>query len=110
VLEQLERFPSKGAMDTQVLFVNFGEKEAAYIFPVIDQLRENGIASELYPDVSKMKKQMGYANNRNIPFVVLVGEQEMTDGEVTLKEMETGLQERLSPEELVQRLKPQDYN
>jgi histidyl-tRNA synthetase len=105
VLEQLERFPAKGEMDTQVLFVNFGDKEAAYIFPIIDKLRDNGIASELYPDVAKMKKQMSYANNRNIPFVVMVGEQEMADGMITLREMETGTQERLTPDQLLDRIK-----
>ncbi|MEN8157040.1 MAG: histidine--tRNA ligase [Bacteroidota bacterium] len=104
VLEQLDRFPKQGEIDTRVLFVNFGEREAAWIFPVIDRLRERGIASELYPDVAKMKKQMGYANNRKIPFVALVGEQEMADGLITLKEMESGTQERITPDELVERL------
>jgi histidyl-tRNA synthetase len=75
-----------------------------YIFPVLDQLRKRGIASELYPDQAKMKKQMGYANSRNIPFVALVGEQEMADGVITLKEMETGKQEQYTPEKLLDRL------
>lgn len=104
VLEQLERFPGHGEMDTRVLFVNFGQQEVQYIFPVLGKLRNRGIASELYPDPAKMKKQMSYANSRNIPFVALVGEQEMQDGMVTLKEMETGNQERLTPEQLVERL------
>jgi histidyl-tRNA synthetase len=104
VLEQLDRFPRRGEMDTRVLFVNFGDREAATIFPIIDLLRENGIPSELYPDAVKMKKQMAYAGNRKIPFVALIGEQEMADGVVTLKEMETGIQERLTPVELVKRL------
>ena len=104
VLEQLDRFPRRGEMDTRVLFVNFGDREAQHIFPILGKLRQNGIASELYPDVVKMKKQLGYANNRKIPFVALVGEQEMQDGVVTLKEMETGKQERLTPDQLVERL------
>jgi histidyl-tRNA synthetase len=104
VLEQLDRFPGRGEMDTRVLFVNFGERETQYIFSVLDRLRRNGIASELYPDAARMKKQLGYANARNIPFVALVGEQEISDGVVTLKEMETGAQERLTPEQLVARL------
>jgi histidyl-tRNA synthetase len=104
VLEQLDRFPERGEMDTRILFVNFGEREVHFIFPVLDQLRKKGIASELYPDPAKMKKQMGYANSRNIPFVALVGEQEMSEGVITLKEMETGQQERLTPEQLVERL------
>jgi len=104
VIHQLDRFPGRGEMDTQILFVNFGDQEARFILPVLDRLREKGIASELYPDSVKMKKQMAYANNRNIPFVALVGEQEMADGMITLKEMETGSQERLTPDQLVERL------
>jgi histidyl-tRNA synthetase len=104
VLLQLEKFPQEQEMDTQLLFVNFGEKEANYILSILRSLRSNGIASELYPDAAKIKKQMTYANNRKIPFVALVGEQEMQDGVLTLKEMETGNQERLTPEELVERL------
>ena len=104
VLLQLDRFPRKDEMDTQLLFVNFGQREAQHIFPILGQLRKNGIASELYPDVVKMKKQMSYANARKIPFVALVGEQEIEDGVVTLKEMETGNQERLTPDQLVDRL------
>ncbi|MCP4310190.1 MAG: histidine--tRNA ligase [Bacteroidetes bacterium] len=106
VIQQLERFPGRGEMDTRLLFVNFGEQEARYILPILDRLRESGIASELYPDGAKMKKQMSYANMRNIPFVALVGEQEMADGVITLKEMETGNQERLTPDQLVERLAP----
>jgi histidyl-tRNA synthetase len=104
VLLQLELFPQKGEMDTQVLFVNFGDQEAQHIFPILSELRKKGIASELYPDVAKMKKQMSYANARNIPFVALVGDQEIREGVVTLKEMETGKQERLTKEELAKRL------
>jgi len=104
VLLQVDRFPAKGEMDTQLLFVNFGEREAQHILPIIGQLRKKGIASELYPDVTKMKKQMSYANARKIPFVALVGEQEILDGVVTLKEMETGNQEQLTPEQVVERL------
>ncbi len=104
VLEQLDRFPKKGEMDTQVLFVNFGEHEMQFVFSLLDRLRSSGIASELYPDPAKMKKQMVYANNRKIPFVALVGEEEISEGVVTLKEMETGNQERLTPDMLVERL------
>ncbi|MCD4711151.1 MAG: histidine--tRNA ligase [Bacteroidales bacterium] len=104
VLLQLERFPERGALDTRLLFVNFGEAEVKHIIPILGRLRKCGIASELYPDQAKMKKQMNYANNRKIPFVALVGEQEIKDGVVALKEMETGNQERLTPEELVERL------
>ena len=106
VLLQMERFPERGALDTRLLFVNFGEVEVKHIIPILGRLRKSGIASELYPDQVKMKKQMNYANNRKIPFVALVGEQEIKDGVVTLKEMETGNQERLTPEELVKRMSP----
>jgi histidyl-tRNA synthetase len=105
VMLQLERFPKEGELDTRVLFVNFGPAEAARIFPVLGRLRAAGIASELYPDAAKMKKQLGYADARGIPFVALVGEQEILDGVVTLKEMASGNQERLTPEGLITRLK-----
>ncbi len=104
VLLQLDRFPEKNEMDIQLLFVNFGQREAAHILPILGRLRKRGISSELYPDITKMKKQMSYANVRNIPFVALVGEHEMQEGVVTLKEMETGIQERLTPDQLVERL------
>jgi len=104
VLLQLERFPQEREMDTQLLFVNFGEKEVSYILSILGELRSHGIASELYPDAAKMKKQMSYANQRKIPYVALAGEQEIAEGVLTLKEMETGKQERLTPAELIQRL------
>ena len=104
VLLQLDRFPKRAAMDTTLLFVNFGDAEVKYILPILGQLRKSGISSELYPEQAKMKKQMSYANMREIPFVALVGEQEMKDGFITLKDMESGEQKRLSPEELVERL------
>ena len=104
VLEQLDRFPDRGEKDTVVLFVNFGEREVQHIFPILARLRRNGIPSELYPDSARMKKQMGYANARKIPFVALVGEEEINKGVVTLKEMDGGNQERLTPGQLVERL------
>ncbi len=104
VIHQLDRFPARGEMDTKVLFINFGEKEVRYILPVLDKLRTAAIASELYPESARMKKQMAYANSRNIPFVALVGEQEISEGVITLKEMETGRQERLTSDQLVKHL------
>jgi histidyl-tRNA synthetase len=104
VLLQLEHFPKRATLDTTLLFVNFGEAEVKHIIPILGRLRKGGIASELYPEQAKMKKQMAYADKREIPFVALVGEQEIKDGVVTLKEMETGNQERLTPEELTKRL------
>lgn len=104
VLLQLERFPERGALDTMLLFVNFGEAEVKHIIPILGHLRKLGIASELYPDQAKMKKQMSYANNRKIPFVAMIGETEMNEGVVTLKDMETGNQERLTTGQLEERL------
>ncbi len=106
VMLQMERFPERSALDTTLLFVNFGEREVAHILPILKLLREKGIASEVYPDQVKMKKQMNYANSRNIPYVALVGEQELKDGLLTLKEMESGKQEQLTPDQLVERLSP----
>jgi histidyl-tRNA synthetase len=101
VLEQLERFPARQESDTRILFVNFGERETAFILPVLDALREKGIPSELYPDQAKMKKQMAYANSRQIPYVAMVGEQELSENLITLKDMESGEQKKLSPSEIL---------
>jgi histidyl-tRNA synthetase len=87
-----------------VLFINFGERETAYCLPIINKVRENGIRAEIYPDAAKMKKQMSYANAKLIPYVVLAGENEINAGKVTLKNMETGEQQLLTPEELIQTL------
>ena len=101
VLNQLDLYPKEAVNGTQLLFVNFGEAEAAYVLPVLMQSREAGIRAEIYPDSAKMKKQMGYANSKNIPFVALVGETEMNEGKVTLKNMTTGEQTLVTPEELI---------
>ena len=101
VLNQLDLYPKEAVNGTQLLFVNFGEVEAAYVLPVLMQAREAGIRAEIYPDSAKMKKQMGYANSKNIPFVALVGETEMNEGKVTLKNMTTGEQTLVTPEELI---------
>ena len=101
VLNQLDLYPKEAVNGTQLLFVNFGEAEAAYVLPVLMQAREAGIRAETYPDSAKMKKQMGYANSKNIPFVALVGETEMNEGKVTLKNMTTGEQTLVTPEELI---------
>ena len=101
VLNQLDLYPKEAVNGTQLLFVNFGEAEAAYVLPVLMQAREAGIRAEIYPDSAKMKKQMGYANSKNIPFVALVGDTEMNEGKVTLKNMTTGEQTLVTPEELI---------
>lgn len=104
VMLQMDRFPGEGETGTRVLFVNFGSREARYVFPVLEKLRAKGISSELYPDEAKMKKQMSYANALRIPYVALAGEEEMKEGMITLKEMESGNQEKLTVDQLISRL------
>lgn len=101
VLNQLDLYPKEAVNGTQLLFVNFGEKEAEYSLPILFKARTAGIRAEIYPDSAKMKKQMSYANSKMIPFVAIVGENEMNEGKVTLKNMTTGEQSLLSPDELV---------
>ena len=101
VLNQLDLYPKDAALGTQLLFVNFGEAEAAYVLPILVKVRAAGIRAEIYPDSTKMKKQMSYANAKAIPFVAIVGENEMNEGKVTLKNMATGEQSLLAPEELI---------
>ena len=105
VLNQLDLYPAEAVERTKVLFVNFGEKETEYCLPVASDLRKNGIRVEIYPDNAKMKKQMSYANAKNIPFVVMAGESEMEQGRFNLKNMKTGEQALLLPEELISALK-----
>ena len=104
VLNALDLYPKDSLQTTQVLFINFGEKETAYCLPIINKVRAQGIRAEIYPDSAKMKKQMSYANAKQIPFVVLAGESEMAAQKVTLKNMETGEQQLVSPDELIERL------
>ena len=89
---------------TRVLFVNFGDAEMAYSLPLLARLRAAGISAEIYPDSAKMKKQMAYANAKAVPFVAIVGENEMAEGKVMLKNMTTGEQRLLTGEELVEAL------
>ena len=105
VLNQLDLYPKEAVNATQLLFVNFGEKEAAYCLPVLSAARDAGIRAEIYPDSAKMKKQMSYANDKNIPFVAIVGENEMNEGKLTLKNMATGEQALVTPEELLTAIK-----
>lgn len=105
VLHQLELFPDAALNTTQVLFVNFGEREMTYLLPIAKRLRAAGIRTEVYPEAAKMKKQMGYADAKKIPFVIIAGEDEMKEGNVLLKNMSSGEQERICPCELVDKLK-----
>ena len=93
VMEELNLFPKNNQQITTVLFTNFGTNESLYCYKAIQTLRDNGISAELYPDSSKLKKQITYANKRNIPYVVLVGEDELLNNNFTLKDMTTGTQE-----------------
>jgi histidyl-tRNA synthetase len=101
VMNQLELYPQEAMQTTKVMFVNFGEKEAMHSLQIIGELRKAGISAELFPSSDKMKKQMGYANNKAIPFVAIIGEQEMNDGTVALKNMVTGEQKNVTTEELI---------
>ena len=101
VLNALDLYPKEAISTTQLLFINFGEKETTYCLPIAAKARKAGIRVEVYPDKVKMKKQMSYANAKGIPFVALAGDNEIEAGKVTLKNMATGEQSLVSPEELV---------
>jgi len=102
---ELNLFPAETKASAQVLFVNFGEREQIYCLPIVSQLRKAGINTELYPDQSKMKKQLSYANSKAIPYVVLIGENEMNTGKLTVKNMTTGEQFETDTEHLIEKIK-----
>ena len=104
VLNQLDLYPKEAVNGTQLLFINFGEKETAYCLPIATKARQAGIRTEVFPDGAKMKKQMSYANAKQIPFVALAGENEINEGKVTLKNMVTGEQMLVNPDELLDKL------
>lgn len=105
VLEEIKGFPDFSTVSTRVLFANFGEAEARYCLGLLQRLRNDGINAELYPDAAKMKKQLAYADARKIPYVALVGTEEMKNGQVTLKDMQKGEQSTITFEELLHVLK-----
>lgn len=107
VLNTLGLYPAEAIQSTKVLFTNFGEKECFYCLPLIKSVREAGIAAEIFPDPTKIKKQMSYANTRNIPFVAIAGENELNTESITLKNMSSGEQLTLPASELVSLLKKQ---
>jgi histidyl-tRNA synthetase len=100
VMAQLNLFPEDTAVTSSILFVNFGEKESLYCLALLAKLHEEGISAELYPDAVKLNKQLSYANARHIPYVVMAGENEISDGMLTVKEMITGEQHLIKPSEL----------
>ena len=101
VLNQLDLYPKETSASTQLLFVNFGAAESAYVLPVLAKARQAGVRAEIFPESSKMKKQMSYANAKAIPFVAIAGENEMQEGKLTLKNMATGEQTLVTPDELI---------
>jgi histidine--tRNA ligase len=104
VLNALDLYPKESISNTQLLFINFGEKETNYVLPFVTKTRQANIRTELFPDSVKMKKQMAYANAKHIPFVVLAGDNEIEQGKVTLKNMTTGEQILVSPEDLIEKV------
>ena len=102
VLENLNRFPENISSSVKLMFINFGEKEEKYCLPILQKIRKKGISAEIYPDATKMKKQMKYANANNILFVAIAGENEIKENKFTLKNMLTGEQQILSSIELIE--------
>jgi histidyl-tRNA synthetase len=105
VLNDLDGFPKESIKGTELMIVNFGKKEELYAIQALQQFRAAGIRTELFPDSAKMKKQMTYANNQAIPYVILAGDQEIESGKLTFKNMETGNQESLTVEEIINKLR-----
>ena len=104
VLNQLNLFPENLSLGVDVVFVNFGEKEEDYILPILTQLRSKGISAEIYPDAAKMKKQMTYADNNKAHFVAIIGENEISENKLTLKNMLTGEQEMVTLEVAIEKI------
>ena len=104
VLNQLELYPQEVTTATQLLFINFGQTETDYCLPILAEARKAGLRCEIYPDSAKMKKQMQYANAKQIPFVAMAGENEITQGKIMLKDMQSGEQSLLTPQELIARV------
>ena len=105
VLNTLELYPEDAVTSTKLLFINFGQTETAYCLPIVSKARAAGIQTEMYPDAAKMKKQMNYANAKHIPFVAITGENEIAEGKVMLKNMVTGEQQMVTPDELIEIVK-----
>ena len=105
VLQELNLFPESAAAGTKVLISNFDEAAEIYALPILQQLRNAGIAAELYPSSAKLKKQMSYADDKHIPYVILIGSDEMQNGRITLKDMNSGQQQQLSAEEIIELLR-----
>jgi histidyl-tRNA synthetase len=105
VLEELQLFPASSEVGTKVLVVQFDKESERYALPLLQKLRDAGIASELYPEAAKLKKQMSYADQKNIPFVLLIGSEEMASGKLKLRDMQTGEQDELYIDDIITQLK-----
>lgn len=101
VMDELNLFPVDIDISSRVLFVNFGEVESEFCLSLVKKLRDNNINSELYPSAEKIKKQMNYANNKGVQYVIMVGEDEMKSGKLSIKNMQTGVQEKMNISELI---------
>jgi histidyl-tRNA synthetase len=104
VMEELNLFPEATQISTQVLITNFDNQSETYALPILQQLRTAGIASELYPEQAKLNKQMSYADKKNIPYVLLIGSEEIASGQLKFKNMRTGEQESLQLPEIITKL------
>jgi len=104
VMQSLELFPEKAMQSTQIIFLNFGEKEMTYCLPFLQKLREKGLSAEIFPDAAKIKKQLRYADQKQIPIVVMAGESEMIAGQFTIKQMQTGEQITVAAQSLIEKL------
>ena len=104
-MQELELFPAEVSNGIKILFVNFGEVEADFGMELVHQLRNAEVACELYPSKAKLQKQMKYANEKNVPFVALIGEEEVEQNKILLKNMASGEQSLLTPEELLNEMK-----
>ncbi|MEL6942424.1 MAG: His/Gly/Thr/Pro-type tRNA ligase C-terminal domain-containing protein, partial [Bacteroidota bacterium] len=105
VMEELQLFPEAVEQNLQAIFIAFDDATFKYAFQCLNQVRAAGINAEIYPEPTKMKKQMKYANARNVPYVILIGSQEMESGELSLKNMITGEQEKLNLEAIIERFR-----
>ena len=104
VMQSLALFPEKAMQSTQIIFLNFGEKEMTYCLPFLQKIREKGLSAEIYPDAAKIKKQLRYADQKHIPIVVMAGESEMDAGQFTIKQMQTGEQITVAAQSLIEKL------
>jgi len=104
VLNLIDKYPKEATQTTQALIVNFGASELKYAMEIAQKLRKAGIKTELYPDEAKMKKQMGYADKKNIPFVILIGENERKDNKISVKNMKSGEQLDMNPDDFIKQM------